>query len=89
MLFTNPLCCYIIWFLQQAGPDIIFISSILMMEKNNLFEISEAEPADVGPNHESPDSATVLLPLPCFLSGTVLGNKNMWFNLEQISSSGS
>lgn len=66
----------------------IFIRSILMMGKNNLFEISEAEPADVGPNHESPDSATVLLPLPRFFSGAVLGNKNMWFNLEQISSSG-
>ena len=66
----------------------IFISSISMMEKNNLVEISEAEPAEVGPNRESPDSATVLLPLPHFSSDTVLGNKNMWFNSEQISSSG-
>ena len=35
-----------------------------MMEKNNLVETSEAEPAEVGPNHESPDAATVLLPYP-------------------------
>lgn len=41
----------------------IFVSSISMMEKNNLVETSEAEPAEVGPNHESPDAATVLLPL--------------------------
>ena len=36
--------------------DMIFIRSNLKMEKNNLFEISKVEPADVGPIHESSDS---------------------------------
>ena len=47
----------IILFDSYSKPvlDMIFISSILMMEKNNLVEISEAEPAEVGHNQESPD----------------------------------